>query len=192
MISDNLLRQLFHSDKEPITPFLYKIQSLYQKHRVSMILVMGGAMEYFSVANTVLLMDSYVCNDATDGAKEIYANSQQQNTTNLPFGDILQRLLPDTCVLIPKNGKVKARSKNKITYGDIALDITGLEQVFTKAQTTTISQALQTIDSAGSRTQQTATLFWDVLSRFEKHIESQPGLFGLTALGQFHGGMAQV
>ena len=62
-------------------------------------------------------------------------------------------------------------SKNTITYGDIELDITGLEQVFTKAQTITIAQAFQTIASAGSRTQQTTTFFRDVLSQLEKHMD---------------------
>jgi len=195
MIRDNLMRQLVKTEKEPITPFLYKIRSLYQEHSVSTILVMGGVGEYFSVADTVLLMDSYQCNDATDRAKEIFSqqkesNGNNNNNTNLPFGEIPQRVLPDSSLLAPQNGKAMVRSKNTVAYGDIEMDLSGLEQVRTKAQTTTIVQALQTISSKKTQQKTTPPLFREVLSQLEEQIESE----GLSSLapGQFHGGMARV
>ena len=61
--------QLVAKDREPITPFLYKIKTL-AKQGISVILVVGSCGDFFDVAYS-LLMDSYTCHDVTAKAKQI-------------------------------------------------------------------------------------------------------------------------
>lgn len=53
------LVRLVSKDKEPITPFISKVRSLYDTLKVSSILVIGGCGDYFEVADTVIMMDCY-------------------------------------------------------------------------------------------------------------------------------------
>ncbi|KAI2512327.1 putative ATPase of the ABC class [Fragilaria crotonensis] len=76
MIRDKKMMQLVSADKEPITPFVHKVRSLFEDHSVSSILVIGGSGDYFSVADTVVMMDTYKCFDVTARAKEIAGPDQ--------------------------------------------------------------------------------------------------------------------
>ena len=62
------MAQLVSDEKEPITPFIRKIRSLYQDLGVSTILVAGSSGDYLSVADTVLQMDCYRVCDVTEKA----------------------------------------------------------------------------------------------------------------------------
>ena len=59
MIRDERMQELVAKEKEPITPFVDKVRQLYQEYGVSTILVMGGSGDYFDVADTVIMMDTY-------------------------------------------------------------------------------------------------------------------------------------
>lgn len=54
-----LYPRLVAKEKEPITPFISKVRSLYDTRKVSSILVIGGCGDYFEVADTVIMMDCY-------------------------------------------------------------------------------------------------------------------------------------
>ena len=71
MIRDDKMMQLVAADKEPITPFVRIVRSLYDDCQVSSVMVIGGTGDYFDVADNVLVMDSYMCLDATERAKTI-------------------------------------------------------------------------------------------------------------------------
>ena len=68
MVRDGRMAQLVSDEKEPITPFIRKIRSLYQDLGVSTILVAGSSGDYLSVADTVLQMDCYRVCDVTEKA----------------------------------------------------------------------------------------------------------------------------
>jgi predicted ABC-class ATPase len=58
------------------------------------VLVIGGAGDYFDVADHVLLMDCYKCEDATERAKQIVANAtsrQDRSLRGCAIGTIRQR-----------------------------------------------------------------------------------------------------
>ena len=67
------MQMLVSKDKEPITPFLHRIASLYADHGISTVLVMGGSGDYFDVAHVVLMMDAFHPRDVTAEAKAIAA-----------------------------------------------------------------------------------------------------------------------
>ncbi|CAK4694819.1 unnamed protein product [Aphanomyces euteiches] len=59
MIRDRKMQLLVAKNKEPISPFLTKAQALYKDLGISSILVVGGAGDYFSIADTVIMMDAF-------------------------------------------------------------------------------------------------------------------------------------
>jgi predicted ABC-class ATPase len=188
MIRDDKMMQLVAPDKEPITPFVRKVRSLYEDNGISSILVIGGTGDYFDVADNVIMMDCYKCLDVTERAKQIVASSSQSDrhvsSTPIPFGMIRTRYPRGDAFIA--NGKVNVRSKDDITYGDIEIDLSGLEQVVSKSQTTAISCALQTFAKLAASS--TSTLS-DVLASLEKLMDEG----GLDALapGQYNGGFAR-
>lgn len=187
MIRDDKMMQLVSPDKEPITPFVRKVRSLYEDRGISSILVIGGTGDYFDVADTVIMMDCYKCLDVTERAKQIVASSSQSHHVSsapIPFGMIRARYPRGDAY--KANGKVKVRSKEDITYGDIEIDLSGLEQLVSKSQTTAISCALQAFAKLAASS--TSTLS-DILVSLEKLMDEG----GLDALapGQYNGGFAR-
>jgi predicted ABC-class ATPase len=144
MIRDSKMMQLVATDKEPITPFVSVARSLYKERQVSTVLVVGGAGDFFDVADHVLLMDCYHCQDATERAKEI-VRKHPGCFPVAPFG-VIQERFPITNQWSP-NGKVKCRSRNTISYGDTELNLDALEQIVSIAQTHAIAAALQKLAS---------------------------------------------
>jgi predicted ABC-class ATPase len=159
MIRDAKMAQLIPYNKEPITPLLYKIRSLFEDLHVSTILVMGGSGDYFSVADLVLWMDSYVCKDVTAKAKEVYNTATTTTTTpfnpciNLNSNQKISKTIPHRYLNLSNihpEGKVSVRSKGMVQFGNTELDLGGLEQIVGIAQTKAISGALQVLASAAS------------------------------------------
>jgi len=195
MIRDDKMMELVAKDKEPITPFVRKVRSLYTEKGVSSILVIGGSGDYFDVADHVVMMDCYTCHDVTERAKTIATNANKAieasngnlhhtSSAPLPFGDITPRCPVGQS--FKAKGKVAVRATNVISYGDVELDLSGLEQIVSTSQTNSISSALQKIGS--SSTSGRSTLL-EVIASIDATLDRD----GLDALapGQFHGGLAR-
>lgn len=180
MIRDKKMMQLVSADKEPITPFVHKVRSLFEDHSVSSILVIGGSGDYFSVADTVVMMDSYKCFDVTARAREIAGPDQP---LSLPFGRVEPR--HPNCSMFKAEGKVTVRSMKSVSYGDIELDTSGLEQLVSKSQTSAIAQAFQTISSFRS-----GPSMQECLNRLD-HLLDEQGIDGL-APGLYNGGLSRT
>jgi len=69
MIRDARMQKLVHADKEPITPYLDRIEEI--AHNVSSILVMGGSGDYFEAADQVIAMEWFRPRLVTRQAKAI-------------------------------------------------------------------------------------------------------------------------
>ena len=69
MIRDAAMKELI--TREPITPFTERAGELYASCGVSTILVIGGSGEYLSIADSVIMMDSFRPYNATAKAHEI-------------------------------------------------------------------------------------------------------------------------
>lgn len=71
MVRDHKMAMLVAAEKEPITPYLSCVRSLYEDHGISTILVVGSSGAYLSAADCVIQMDEYEAKDVTARAKEI-------------------------------------------------------------------------------------------------------------------------
>ena len=71
MIQDRAMKALI--EKEPITPFVERVQELSVRKGVSTILVIGGSSEYLQAADRIYMMKDYRIQQVTDMAKALQA-----------------------------------------------------------------------------------------------------------------------
>ncbi|MCW6035811.1 ABC-ATPase domain-containing protein [Spirulina subsalsa FACHB-351] len=147
MIRDRRMQQLIQKDKEPITPFIDKIQQLYHDYQVSTVLVMGGSGDYFDVADTVIAMDNFIPSDVTEAAKVIaqeYATHRQEEG-GIRFGAITPRI-PLGASIDPSKGKravkVKVRDVDEVAFGEEEIDLAAVSQIVETGQLRAIAKAL--------------------------------------------------
>ncbi|MEA5509010.1 ABC-ATPase domain-containing protein [Crocosphaera sp. UHCC 0190] len=147
MIRDRRMQQLIAKEKEPITPFIDKIQQLYTEYGVSTILVMGGSGDYFDVANTVIAMENFQPHDVTEKAKLIAQQTPNERLIEggQEFGKITPRIpLPES--IDPSRGrrdvKVKVRDVDEVVFGTEDIDLTAVEQIVESGQLRAIAAAI--------------------------------------------------
>lgn len=71
MIQDPIMKALI--EKEPITPFVERVQELSKQMGVSTILVIGGSSEYLQVSDRIYMMKDYQIHQVTEEAKQLQA-----------------------------------------------------------------------------------------------------------------------
>lgn len=146
MIRDARMQRLVAKDKEPITPFIDKVQKLYDEHKVSTILVVGGSGDYFDVAHLVIMMDEYVPKDVTSEAREIArANPGIREGGNTEgFGRVSHRaVLKSSFPEGPKGRDVKAKGLSTVLYNRSQIDLSYVEQLVDSSQTTCIAVMME-------------------------------------------------
>ncbi len=140
MIRDERMQELVAKEKEPITPFIDKVQKLYKDYGVSTLLVMGGSGDYFDVADTVIMMDEYRPCCVTKRAKEIASRHEVKRIDEggSSFGEFSQRK-PRTSSFDAQRGrrevKIDAKGLKRIFYGEDSIDLSCLEQLVDIGQT---------------------------------------------------------
>ncbi len=147
MIRDNKMQRLVRKENEPITAFIDKVRQLYSEKGISTILVLGGAGDYFDVADKVIQMMQYQPLDVTRRAHEISRTSpvkRIREDEGYPFS-INERIpLPDSINPHNKYGKkgIYTSEVNRLTFGGEIIDLTDLEQLIELSQTKAIGFAL--------------------------------------------------
>jgi predicted ABC-class ATPase len=141
MIRDARMQALVAKDKEPITPFIYRVRELYQRHGVSSIIVMGGSGDYFDVADSVIMMDAYEPVDVTGAARALAQAHPLMAGSENPFGGPVTRR-PGPDVLDPRRGnrdvKIDSREVSNLLYGEHRIDLSQVEQLIDMGQTRSI------------------------------------------------------
>jgi len=147
MIRDQRMQALVSKDKEPITPFIDKVRQLYRDYGVSTVLVMGGSGDYFEVADSVIMMDSYVPRDVTRRVREIVEKhpGQRMAEGGENFGEVPSRIpLPES--FDPQRGKrevkIDVKGLKTILYGRTAIDLSQVAQVIDESQTRAIGDLI--------------------------------------------------
>ncbi len=138
MVRDTLMARLVPDDKEPITPFIRKIRSLYEDLGVSTILVVGSSGEYLSVADTVLQMDCYVTKDVTARAKELAPKTVDEETVQADHW--LKKP-----VRARRIEKARVRGQDAVSLDKNEIDLRGLEQITDESQTAALTYLMQYI-----------------------------------------------
>lgn len=146
LIRDGRMQALVSKDKEPITPFIDRIRQLYTEHGVSTIMVFGGSGDYFDVADTVIMMDSYRPKDVTEDARKICKGfpSNRRVEAAEKFGQIKSRLIDMGGISPMASGKVKVKAKglHYIQFGRHIIDLSFVEQLVDESQTRAIALSL--------------------------------------------------
>ncbi|PSL51265.1 putative ABC-class ATPase [Salsuginibacillus halophilus] len=147
MIRDGRMQALVHKDKEPITPFIDKVRHMYDDLGISTILVVGGAGDYFDVADCVVMMDEYQPREVTEKAKEIAASFGEKRTKEAgsSFGAVSARAVrPESFdARKGKKEKVDAKGKHRVLYGTTDIDLAFIEQIADPSQTRAIAQTMR-------------------------------------------------
>lgn len=148
MIRDHRMQRLVAKEKEPITPFIDRVRTLHEEHGVSSVIVVGGAGDYFDVADTVIMMDSYRPRDVTEDARAIAAEFRElreREGAGDPFPPVRSRL-PDPDSLDPSRGRrdvrLRVRGRTTIEFGTWTIDLSAVEQLVESSQTHAIAESL--------------------------------------------------
>lgn len=135
MIRDDRMARLVSDEKEPITPFIRKIRSLYRDLGISTVLVAGSSGDYLSVADTVLQMDCYVTKDVTDKAKELAVTLTEENAED--------RAWLKKTVAVKHIEKVRVHGWDTLSLDKTEIDLRYLEQIVDETQTAALGYVLQ-------------------------------------------------
>lgn len=135
MVRDGRMAQLVSDEKEPITPFIRKIRSLYDDLGISTVLVAGSSGDYLSVADTVLQMDCYETKDVTARAKELAVPLIEEAVKKT---DWLKKP-----VRTKRIEKVRVHGWDTISLDKNDLDLRYLEQIVDESQTAALAYIMQ-------------------------------------------------
>ncbi|HEX2986970.1 MAG TPA: ABC-ATPase domain-containing protein [Chloroflexota bacterium] len=185
MIRDEKMQKLVPKEREPITPLIDQVRSLFDEHGVSTLLVMGGSGDYFEVADTVISLDSYRPKVVTDRARQIASEdpSPRRQEAAGGFGRIVERI-PLAESLNPYRGervKVRARGMENIQFGDENIDLDDVEQLVDPSQSVAIANMLLYALNRGYLDNRTT------LRRLLERIYGDLASGGLDAISPFRG-----
>ncbi|MFA1819868.1 ABC-ATPase domain-containing protein [Virgibacillus oceani] len=188
MIRDHRMQQLVTKDKEPITPFIDKVKQLNDQHDVSTVLVMGGSGDYFSVADTVIMMKNYVPYNVTEEANEIMQNDPMKREPLIEknFGQIADRHFQQNSLQTKKGKREKTQAKGltKILMGRTEITFDATEQLVDPSQTRMIAEIIQYLDKTnGLQVKSLSELLGDI----ERQMD-QKGLASFTGFKDQHPG----
>ena len=140
MIRDELMQRVVNRDSEPITPFIDRVQELYEKYGISTVLVAGSSGSYFHKADCIIQMDHYLPKDITESArKEAEAfpiPSEKAPASQKPSFDRVVK----TDQSFRKNDriKMKTQSKDSILINRDTIDLRYVEQLTDTEQLVTL------------------------------------------------------
>lgn len=135
MVRDDTMAKLVSDEKEPITPFIKCVRSLWEDHGISSVLVVGSSGAYLSVADTVLQMDQYVLKDVT---KEAHALAADFTGISVTAGQFIKRSVRPKTI-----EKVKVHGWDTIAADRCDIDLRYLEQLIDEGQTAALAYLMQ-------------------------------------------------
>jgi predicted ABC-class ATPase len=147
MIRDRRMQELVAGDREPITPFIDRIEPLRRSLGISTILVMGGSGDYLDAAERVIMMDCYRPVDVTGNAASIVSriSTGRKREGGEVAGDFGARV-PSRSGFDPSRGrrdvKIDAKGVSAILFGRQSIDLGALEQLVDPSQTRAIGEMI--------------------------------------------------
>ena len=149
MIRDSLMQRLVSKEKEPITPFIEIVNSLYEQKDISTVLVIGSSGDYFDVADTVIQMDNYEAKDVSKEAKalmrgEINKRIEEKNLSiDIKFNRKLQKGNIESTY---KGVKIKTMGLSNISINNENIDLRAVEQIVDNEQLNSIGFIMKWIE----------------------------------------------
>lgn len=157
MIRDRLMQEVVKSEEEPITPFIERVNGLYESRGISTVLVAGSSGSYFHVADTVVQMKEYVPLDITAQAKAAAEQFAVFRTAQAEFPAYSAKRCPkpDRRLLSEERIKIKTFGKDEVALAKNNVILRGLEQLKDEEQTRALGYALKALEEKqfnGART----------------------------------------
>ncbi len=148
MIRDRLMQEVVKSEEEPITPFIERVNGLYESRGISTILVAGSSGSYFHVADTVVQMKEYVPLDITAQAKAAAEQFAVFRTAQAEFPAYSAKRCPkpDRRLLAEERIKIKTFGKDEVALAKNNVILRGLEQLKDEEQTRALGYALKVLE----------------------------------------------
>lgn len=144
LIRDSRMQQLVAKEHEPITPFIDRVQQLFQEHGVATIMVLGGCGDYFDVADTIIQYKEYRPYEVTSQAHEIanHYPTHRHREAEEPIAITAGRPLSWKALGLGDREKIRAQETRRLLYGKEEVDLSALEQLVEPGQTRVIAQLL--------------------------------------------------
>lgn len=127
MIQDSVMKSLI--EREPITPFVERVQELAQRKGVSTILVIGGSSEYLRAADRIYMMRDYQICQVTAAAKQMqarYVVQMEEAEQELETADFTNRDEIDANYL---STRPEGSATEVLKVSDLGFLILGVEQI---------------------------------------------------------------
>ena len=137
MIRDDIMQKLVSREKEPITPFIEIVKSLYDKLGISTILVVGSSGDYFDIADTVIQMDSYEPKDVTSKAKSLSRGIVLERIADSSKDisiDFNRKLKKGSIVSGSKGVKIKTLGIDGLSINKDTIELRSVEQIVDSEQ----------------------------------------------------------
>ena len=169
MIRDRKIQELISHSKEPITPFIERIESMRDSN-ISIIIVVGGLGDYFSMADKVVMLDEYNLLDVTEKAKIISQTFEISNVKGIKEKFIIsprklssqktkKLFTSDRC-------KVKTRELDELLIDKENIDIRYLEQFVENGQVRFTGEIIRKIFSHNKN-----EVFKNILKDLQEQID---------------------
>lgn len=180
MIRDERMRELVVAAQEPITPLIDRIGGLADRQvggATSLILVMGGSGAYLDVADRVLQMDAYKCEDVTEQARAVCSRLPRA-TSAIPGFPPLATRAPEPLRTGGDRPKTRANGLDSIGIDKQNIDVADVEQIVDNGQTEAIAWCVRGLlaDMADSNKS-----VRELLNELDKRLDEG----GLDALSKF-------
>ncbi|MDD6615336.1 MAG: ABC-ATPase domain-containing protein [Lachnospiraceae bacterium] len=153
MVRDERMAQLVADEKEPITPFIRRVRSLYEQQGVSTVLVVGSSGAYLSVADTVIQMDCYEARDVTEKAAKLISGEMIKEGKGV--GKVVSAFARgDAAAADGRLGygvrrqrieKMRVHGWDTLSLDRTEIDLRYLEQIVDETQTASLGYLLQYI-----------------------------------------------
>ncbi len=140
MIRDELMARVVHQDMEPITPFIDRVEELYQNYGISTILVAGSCGSYFNKAGRVIQMMQYMPSEITalarQEAERFAALSEDKPVLELSRPPVFERRFAlDKKAVKNDRMKVKGMGKDAVSIDHDTIELRYVEQLVDGEQT---------------------------------------------------------
>lgn len=185
MIRDELMQRVIARDKEPITPYIERVQELKERYGMSTILVAGSCGAYIDVADRIIQMDSYLPRDITAFAKELAADypsiAQASPKQETPCFDRCPVKHPD--VYYKGQIKCKVQGMENISISKETIDLRYVEQLVDNGQLQTLGLVMKYMEEQGF---DGTHALQELLNRLYEKLEKEgfSALFGKGSKGR--------
>lgn len=145
MVRDQLMEQVITPGEEPITPFISRVQGMYEDLGVSSIIVAGSSGAFFHMADTIIQMKEYVPIDITMRAKQAAAEYNKVTESGTHFPDFNKSRCPSPDLALRKEERVKIKTMgtSELSVAKESVELRYLEQLKDQEQTAALAYLLK-------------------------------------------------